>query len=170
MSRPAQRRTVRIRLSPFLFRGHMIIPGTLSYYITLNCSLQYFFAVYSHIQLFYLRLIKLCKLYRINRPLFSRSSTLLNGQVRVLQAKDQAGVVYIINFSGSNALHKLLDKQARSDYNIKAVQTRETFRGVAQMVARLVRDQEARGSNPRTPTMKKCSPIRGCISSFCAGI
>ena len=25
-------------------------------------------------------------------------------------------------------------------------------RGVAQMVARLVRDQEARGSNPRTPT------------------
>ncbi len=148
----------------------MIIPGTLSYYITLNCSLQYFFAVYSHIQLFYLRLIKLCKLYRINRPLFSRSSTLLNGQVRVLQAKDQAGVVYIINFSGSNALHKLLDKQARSDYNIKAVQTRETFRGVAQMVARLVRDQEARGSNPRTPTKNTGPPFGGPVFLMCGDL
>ena len=28
------------------------------------------------------------------------------------------------------------------------------FRGVAQMVARLVRDQEAVGSNPATPTTK----------------
>ena len=33
------------------------------------------------------------------------------------------------------------------------------YRGVAQMVARLVRDQEAVGSNPVTPTMR--SIIKG---------
>ena len=32
-----------------------------------------------------------------------------------------------------------------------------SLRGVAQLVARLVRDQEARGSNPRTPTIKETS-------------
>ena len=31
---------------------------------------------------------------------------------------------------------------------------RQLYRGVAQLVARFVRDEEVRGSNPRTPTMK----------------
>ena len=53
----------------------------------------------------------------------------------------------------------VLDKGLLNHYNIKAVSEIASpdspFRGVAQMVARLVRDQEARGSNPRTPTMKE---------------
>ncbi len=51
----------------------------------------------------------------------------------------------------------LLDKHSGSHYNTKAARAcfrQFIFRGVAQMVARMVRDHEARGSNPRTPTKK----------------
>ena len=56
-------------------------------------------------------------------------------------------------------------------YNIKAVSEISSpdgsFRGVAQMVARLVRDQEARGSNPRTPTMKADPSFDGSAFILC---
>ena len=39
------------------------------------------------------------------------------------------------------------------------------FRGIAQLVARLVRDEEAVGSNPAAPTKKKQTHV--CVSAFC---
>ena len=41
-----------------------------------------------------------------------------------------------------------------------------SFRGVAQLVARLVRDQEAVGSNPVTPTKKPFVPCPGTNGFF----
>ena len=51
---------------------------------------------------------------------------------------------------------KVLDKRALSTYNKKAVSgsAGTVFRGVAQMVARMVRDHEAASSSLATPTMR----------------
>ena len=46
----------------------------------------------------------------------------------------------------------LLDNSIPFHYNKKAFERDKKHRGVAQLVARLVRDQEARSSNLRTPT------------------
>jgi hypothetical protein len=48
----------------------------------------------------------------------------------------------------------LLDNSFPFHYNKKAFERDKKHRGVAQLVARLVRDQEARSSNLRTPTNK----------------
>ena len=49
------------------------------------------------------------------------------------------------------------------------VSNKKKLRGVAQLVARLVRDQEVMGSNPVTPTKKNDSLVTvffSCVTGF----